>query len=226
MLNLDMFNKEEILSCPYSKRLLEKLHLINVDLPENSKIDIAEIEKGMIYAKYYHGDQRRDSGEPYYSHPFEVAFLVSDHVCKTDIIITAILHDTIEDTGLTKEDIAEVFGVKVAEQVYDLTRIKECGTKISSAQMIEDLYVQRKEALLVVKLCDRLHNMMTIGAKPKEKIHKIMWETVTNFLAAAAHLEQRSIEEAIYELCLKLYSIEHDQIIHADYTNLSKDYSH
>jgi (p)ppGpp synthase/HD superfamily hydrolase len=221
MLNLDMFNKEEILSCPYSKRLLEKLHLINVDLPENSKIDISEVEKGMIYAKYYHGDQKRDSGEPYYSHPFEVAFLVSDYVCKTDIIITAILHDTIEDTGLTKEDIVEVFGVKVAEQVYDLTRIKECGTKISSAQMIESLWLQKKLDVLIIKIFDRVHNMRTIGSKSPEKIEKIVRETALSFLIAAAHSEQLDLEEEIYKLCVEAFCKEE-----ASFNNLRKDYSY
>jgi (p)ppGpp synthase/HD superfamily hydrolase len=157
MLNLDVLNKEEMLSCFYSKRLLEKLRTINLDLPENSKIDIVEVEKGIVYAKYYHGDQRRDSGEPYYSHPLEVAYMVSDYLPKTDIIITAILHDTLEDTELRQEEIIKAFGRQVSEQVYDLTRIKGDGMKITSAQMIEELWIQNKTDLLIIKLCDRLH---------------------------------------------------------------------
>jgi (p)ppGpp synthase/HD superfamily hydrolase len=202
MLNLDIINKEEMLSCPYSKRLLGKLCLINLDLPENSKIDIAEVEKGICYAKYYHGDQKRDSGDPYYSHPLEVANMVAGYLPRTDMIITAILHDTIEDTTLTKEEIIEAFGVKVAEQVCDLTRIKEGRIKISSAQMIEDLWIGKKLDVLMIKIFDRLHNMQTISSKSPEKIKKIAEETIKNFLIALINLDNKELYQLLKNLCI------------------------
>ncbi|KJV53031.1 HD domain protein [Orientia tsutsugamushi str. Gilliam] len=78
--------------------------------------------KSYILCKKYHGNQKRDTGEPYYMHPLEVAHMVADYSFKTDTIITAILHDTIEDTKLTKEKIAIEFNDNIAEQVLALTR--------------------------------------------------------------------------------------------------------
>ncbi|KJV56379.1 HD domain protein [Orientia chuto str. Dubai] len=120
----------------------------------NAKIDLDNVEKAIFFAKEYHGQQMRDTGEPYYTHPLEVACMVADYSFETDTIITAILHDTIEDTSLTQEDIAEAFSIKIAEQVSDLTRISD-NKKISSRQMIKTLRLQNKKDLLLIKLCDR-----------------------------------------------------------------------
>ena len=198
MLDLDL--RIKMLPCIYSKKLLNKLYQINIDLNDEFKINIQEIEKAIIYAKYYHGDQKRDSGEPYYSHPLEVAYMVSDHLPKTDIIITAILHDTIEDTILSKDKIAEVFGTKIAEQVSDLTRIKADGVKISSAQMLEELWIEKKKDLLLIKLFDRLHNMQTIEAKSSEKRQKISKETLNSFILLPACLTNQTIEDELIKL--------------------------
>jgi (p)ppGpp synthase/HD superfamily hydrolase len=205
MLDFANIDKDEMLSCIYSKRLLEKFRSLNGELLGLGKqtMDIREVEKGICYAKYYHGDQRRDSGEPYYSHPLEVAYLVADHLPRTDIIITAILHDTLEDTSLTREKIAEVFGAKVAEQVYDLTRIKEDGVKISSAQMVEELWLAKKYDVLLIKLFDRIHNIRTVQIKSKEKVDKIILESLRYFLLLPSYLGVSGVEEEILSRCLK-----------------------
>ena len=187
MLDFANIDKHEMLSCIYAKKLLEKLRSLNAELLESEDqiidvIDIKEVEKGICYAKYYHADQMRESGEPYYSHPLEVAYMVLDHLPRTDIIITAILHDTLEDTSLTREKIAEVFGAKIAGQVYDLTRIKGDGVKISSAQMVEELWLAKKYDVLLIKLFDRIHNMQTISVKSPEKVKKIAEETAIFFV--------------------------------------------
>ena len=143
----------------------------------------------------------RESGEPYYSHPLEVAYMASDYLPRTDIIITAILHDTLEDTDLTKEEIAEVFGSNVAEKVYDLTRIKVGGVKISSAQMLEELWLQKKNDVLLIKLFDRIHNMQTISAKSPEKMKKISDETLKNFLLISEALEISKVSDELAVFC-------------------------
>ena len=117
------------------------------------------------------GAQKRQSGEPYYSHPLEVAYMVAEHRFTTDVLVTSILHDTIEDTELTKEMIDYIFGFTIASQVEDLTRIKIDG-KISVAEMVKSLWFQNKKDLLLIKYFDRLHNMRTINAKSPEKIQK------------------------------------------------------
>ncbi|SPM46005.1 (p)pGpp hydrolase [Orientia tsutsugamushi] len=81
------------------------------------------VEKAILYAKKYHGQQKRDTGELYYTHPLEVAHMVSDHSFETNTIITAILHDTLEDTKLTKERIRYEFGANIAEQFQTLPEL-------------------------------------------------------------------------------------------------------
>jgi (p)ppGpp synthase/HD superfamily hydrolase len=158
--------------------------------------------------------QKRQSGEPYYSHPLEVAYMFAEYTAeydrkyfRTDLIITAILHDTIEDTTLTFERISRIFGHCVANQVMDLTRIKEDGSKISSADMVESLWREKKYGVLLIKQFDRLHNMQTIGAKSAEKIKKITDETMQTFLVLSTYFGQSSTEQVVennlYQLCLK-----------------------
>ena len=155
-------------SCKYSIKLIEKLKLLDTE----NKLDFKLINKAIYYAKKYHGTQKRESGEPYYSHPLEVAYMISDYLFRTDIIITSILHDTIEDTDLTFEMIQTEFGSLVASQVSDLSRIKVAGKKISSAELVKSLWLQKKYDQLLIKLFDRLHNVLTIHARSPEKQKK------------------------------------------------------
>lgn len=186
------------MSCCYSERLIDKLLKLNERV--NNKIDIVGVKRAIYFAKKYHGDQKRQSGEPYYSHPLEVAYMVANYLFRTDIIITAILHDTIEDTVLTQETIADIFGEQIASQVEDLTRIKPYG-KISSAEMVELLYKQKKYDVLLIKLFDRLHNMQTIGAKSPEKVQKIIAETLISFISFAVHFEMPELGQHLTDLC-------------------------
>ncbi|KJV71141.1 HD domain protein [Orientia tsutsugamushi str. TA763] len=117
------------LNCEHINKLLDKLDLINHSF--DKRINLDKVEKAIFYVKKYHGNQKRDTGEPYYMHPLEVARMVADYSFKTDTIITAILHDTIEDTTLTKEKIAIEFNDNIAEQVLALTRNRG-GKKTSS----------------------------------------------------------------------------------------------
>ncbi len=128
-------------SCSYSDKLINKLSLLNTTL--NNSVDIQEVKKAVYYARKYHGNQMRQSGEPYYSHPIEVAYLLAEYTAeydpkyfRTDLLVTSVLHDTIEDTELTFEMIKTIFGEVVAGQVVDLTRIRKNRHKISSAEMI------------------------------------------------------------------------------------------
>ena len=146
------------------------------------------------------GAQKRQSGEPYYSHPLEVAYMVAEHRFTTDVLVTSILHDTIEDTELTKEMIDYIFGFTIASQVEDLTRIKIDG-KISVAEMVKSLWFQNKKDLLLIKYFDRLHNMRTINAKSPEKIQKTASETIEIFLILASYLEMSKTELELKTLC-------------------------
>ncbi|EER21403.1 MULTISPECIES: HD domain-containing protein [Rickettsia] len=197
----DLNNWEEKFEiCIYAKKLLDKVIYLNsvVKVPS---VDVLEVKKAIYYARKYHGNQMRQSGEPFYSHPIEVAYLISDYLFRTDILVTSILHDTIEDTELTKEKISQEFGWKVANQVMDLTRIKEDGIKISAAEAVEILYKEKKHDVLLIKLFDRLHNMQTIGAKSPEKVKKIVEETMYYFLVLSKYLELLDIKVNLIKLC-------------------------
>lgn len=189
---------------PYSPRLLKKLIFLNESA--KIKVDITEVEKAIYYAKKYHGDQKRDSGKPYYSHPLEIAYKVVDYCFKTNVIVSAILHDTIEDTDLTEEMIKVEFGELVASQVEALTRVK-IDRKISSAEMIELAYHKKEQEVLLIKLCDRLHNIETIGAKSSEKRRKIAAETLEIFVVLSAHFETLKVEQELIKLCYQHLSV-------------------
>jgi len=199
MTNVDSW-EIEFEPCIYSNRLMNKLASLNETA--KNKLDLLEVKKGLYYAKKYHANQKRQSGEPYYSHPIEVAYLVADYIFKTDIIVTSLLHDTLEDTELTKDMLSTIFGPLVANQVEDLTRIK-ADRKISSSELVESLWQEKKYDLLFVKQFDRFHNMQTISIKSPEKVDKIIRETMHTFLVLAAFFGMPDIEEKLSDLCLQ-----------------------
>ncbi|KJW02672.1 HD domain protein [Rickettsia endosymbiont of Ixodes pacificus] len=171
--------------CIYAKKLLDKVIYLNsvVKVPP---VGVLEVKKAIYYAKKYHGSQMRQSGEPFYSHPIEVSYMISDYLFRTDILVTSILHDTIEDTELTKEKILQEFGENIANQV------------------IEMLYKEKKHDVLLIKLFDRLHNIQTIGAKSPEKAKKIINETLISFIVLMPYLGISSLEKHFYRLCFNI----------------------
>ncbi len=187
-------------TCAYSEKLLSKIILKNET--QNQSVDVSEVKKAIYYAKKYHGKQMRKSGEPYYSHPLEVACKVADYLFKTNIIVICILHDTLEDTNLTFSMIVDIFSRDIAEQVNDLTRIKS-DRKISSAEMVETLWLEKKYDLLLIKLFDRLHNMQTIQAMSKEKAQKTIDETLKYFLVLSEMMKLPKLSDYLYNECHK-----------------------
>lgn len=185
-------------SCVYSDKLLEKIKELNAQT--NNSVDIQIVKKAIHFAKEYHSGQIRQTGEPYYSHPLEVAKIVCNYLFDTTSIVTSILHDTLEDTDLNRDIIAEHFGDLVAEQVEDLTRVKFFG-KITSADVLKQLWKEKKHSLLLIKLVDRLHNMQTIFAKSPEKQKKIVNETLQYFLVVGEAMSLPSLVESLYEIC-------------------------
>ncbi|WP_395477565.1 HD domain-containing protein [Rickettsia endosymbiont of Pantilius tunicatus] len=197
--------KEKFESCVYAKKLLDKLEYLNTKV--NNSIDPLEVKKGIYYARKYHGTQKRHPGEPYYSHPIEVAIMLADFVAHeapklyTAIMIqAALLHDTIEDTELTEEMIAEIFNQEVASHVESLTRVKPWG-KISAEESLNLLVEQKRYDTALIKLFDRIHNVQTLGAKSPEKAKKILQETLINFISFSIYLKMPNITHHLIELC-------------------------
>ncbi|WP_341755790.1 HD domain-containing protein [Candidatus Tisiphia endosymbiont of Ptychoptera albimana] len=206
----------EYQSCGYSKKLEDQVILLNKKVMQ--PVDIIEVKKGIFYARKYHGSQMRQSGEPYYSHPIEVAYMLANYTAlnmpilfRTDMIVTALLHDTIEDTELTEKMIAEIFGSLVATAVEDLTRVKPYG-KISSKETLDLLFQQKKYDVALIKIFDRIHNLQTLGAKSPEKARKIIEETMTYFITLAVYLEIPTITQQMLDLCYQHLDIKQSSL--------------
>ncbi|WP_417905242.1 HD domain-containing protein [Candidatus Tisiphia endosymbiont of Micropterix aruncella] len=211
MEEINYWDNSQYQYCAYAERLLNELILLNTKVKQ--PIDIDVVKKGIYYAKKYHGSQMRQSGEPYYSHPIEVAYMVAQYTAlkipryfRTDMIVTALLHDTIEDTQLTEPMIAYIFGSQVASQVQDLTRVKPHG-KISSAETLNILFQQKKHDVALIKILDRKHNLQTIGAKSPEKVKKIIEETLITFLSITTTINGLELENELTKLCLNALDI-------------------
>ena len=186
--------------CQYSIRLIEKLK----SLDTQNVLDFELINKAIYWARKYHGDQKRKSGEPYYSHPLEVAYVVSDYNLKTDVIVASILHDIIEDTEVTVEMIEGTFGQRIAEMVDRLTRDRPNGTKLSVEEILYNNYTKNDIEVILIKCIDRVHNMQTIKFKDLDKQEKTSIETLKNFLILSESMEWAEISEQLYIMCNNL----------------------
>jgi (p)ppGpp synthase/HD superfamily hydrolase len=175
-------------------------------------LDFKLINKAIYWARKYHGKQKRKSGEPYYSHPLEVAYMISDYKLKTDVIVASILHDIIEDTEVTAGMILDNFSWRIAEMVDRLTRNRPDGRKISVEEVLNNVYQKQDQDVLVIKLINRLHNMQTIWAKSPEKIEKTVNQTLSNFLSVTMHLGLLKIEKEMINRCLYYTSKEQKKI--------------
>lgn len=186
-------------SCIYSDRLLEKLK--SVDTKQHLNFDL--INKAIYWAKKYHDGQFRKSGEPFYSHPLEVAYMVSDHLVKTDVIVASILHDIVEDTEVTVGMIVGEFGWRITKMVDRLTRDRPDGTKLSVEEILNNAYKEDDKEVLLIKCIDRLHNIQALGIKSPEKINKTVNETLVNFILLSEYLELPFISKTIKRICVE-----------------------
>lgn len=186
-------------NCKYSYRLLKKITFLD----DKNQLDFGQINKAIWWAKKYHNGQFRRSGEPFYTHPLEVAYMVSDYNLKTEVIITSILHDIIEDTEVTTGMILDTFGWRIAKMVDRLTRDRIDGTKLSVKEILLDAYEKKDKEVLLIKCIDRLHNIQTLGAKSPEKINKTVEETLVNFILLSEYLELPFISRIIKRICIE-----------------------
>jgi guanosine-3',5'-bis(diphosphate) 3'-pyrophosphohydrolase len=168
--------------------LLEKVRAYDPDADE------ALINRAYVFSMKAHGSQKRASGDPYYSHPIEVAGILTDLHLDDETIATAILHDTIEDTVATPEEIEKAFGKNVARLVDGVTKLSKIEAQSESQRAAENL---RKFLLamsgdirvLLVKLADRLHNMRTLHfIKSEEKRRRIARETMDIYAPLAERI--------------------------------------
>ena len=144
-----------------------------VERVQRYKPDVNEalLNKAYVYAMQKHGHQRRASGDPYFSHPLEVAAILTDMHLDEATIAVALLHDTIEDTTATRQEIDELFGPEFGKLVEGLTKLKKLDLVSKKAEQAENLRklllaISEDVRVLLVKLADRLHNMRTLDHVP------------------------------------------------------------
>ena len=157
---------------------------------KNQKIKINEATEFM---KIAHGNQKRDSGEPYWYHPIHVAFFTSRIITDANTIIAALLHDTVEDTYVTFEEIEQNFGKDVMSMVHALTKynlINNKKSKLSKEQYMQKLFCNDQDIkVLVIKLADRLHNIQTIHfIECPDRRNRIIEQTQKFFILLAKKL--------------------------------------
>ncbi len=171
--------------------------------------DEALLNRAYVFSMQKHGSQLRASGDPYYSHPIEVAGILTDLHLDDETIVTAILHDTIEDTLTTHEEIEQKFGANVARMVDGVTKLSKIEALTENQRAAENL---RKFLLatsddlrvLLVKLADRLHNMRTLHfIKDEAKRRRIAKETMDIFAPLAERIGMYEFMKEMQTLAFK-----------------------
>ena len=167
------------------------------------KADEDALNRGYVFAMKAHGSQRRASGDPYFSHPIEVAGILTGIRLDCATIITALLHDTVEDTGATLDEIRNLFGAEVAQLVdgvTKLTRLELQSDQTKQAENFRKLLLAMSEDIrvLLVKLADRLHNMRTLQfVDDAEKRKRVARETMEIFAPLAERIGMQEMKDEL-----------------------------
>ncbi|MEP6148097.1 MAG: RelA/SpoT family protein, partial [Nisaea sp.] len=169
-------------------------------------MDEDALNRAYVYAMKMHGSQKRASGDPYFSHPLEVAGILTDMRLDTNTIITALLHDTIEDTDATPEDIKRLFGediLRLVDGVTKLTRIELQSDRTKQAENFRKLVLAMSEDIrvLLVKLADRVHNMRTLHfIESPDKRRRIAAETMDIYAPLAERIGIQAMRDELEDL--------------------------
>jgi RelA/SpoT family (p)ppGpp synthetase len=174
----------------------------------NPNSDEALLNRAYVYAMKAHGDQRRASGDPYFSHPIEVAAILTDLKLDDATIAAALLHDTIEDTDATRADIDQLFGKDIGALVEGLTKLKKLDLVTKEAKQAENLRklllaIVDDVRVLLIKLADRLHNMRTLEYMPAASRRRTAEETLEIYAPLAGRMGMHEMREELDDLAFR-----------------------
>ena len=174
----------------------------------NPNTDEALLNRAYVYAMKAHGEQKRASGDPYFSHPLEVAAILTDLKLDDATIAAALLHDTIEDTPTTRAEIDQLFGPDIGHLVEGLTKLKKLDLVSREAKQAENLRklllaIADDMRVLLVKLADRLHNMRTLEHMPPEGRKRIAEETLDIYAPLAGRMGMQGLREELEDLAFR-----------------------
>ena len=188
--------------------MMRQYELVERVLAYDPKADEALLNRAYVYAMRAHRNQKRASGDPYFSHPLEVAAILTDLKLDDATIATALLHDTIEDTEVTREEIDKQFGSEIGALVEGLTKIKKLDLVTKQAEQAENfrkllLAISSDIRVLLVKLADRLHNMRTLEHVRPDKRRRISEETLEIYAPLASRMGMQWLKEELEELAFR-----------------------
>ncbi|HBF30580.1 bifunctional (p)ppGpp synthetase/guanosine-3',5'-bis(diphosphate) 3'-pyrophosphohydrolase [Rhizobium sp.] len=168
----------------------------------------ALLNKAYVYAMQKHGQQKRASGDPYISHPLEVAAILTEMHLDESTIAVALLHDTIEDTTATRAEIDELFGEDIGRLVEGLTKLKKLDLVSKKAKQAENLRklllaISDDVRVLLVKLADRLHNMRTLEHMRPDKRARISEETMEIYAPLAGRMGMQDMRDELEDLSFR-----------------------
>jgi GTP pyrophosphokinase len=190
---------------PLEQRFAQLMALVREMRPND---DLAPLEKAYRIASEAHAKQTRASGEPYISHPIEVAFILAEMQMDNVCLLTALLHDTVEDTGLTVEQLRREFGDEVArcvDGVTKLSKLKLYSREDRQAESVRKMLLAMVTDIrvVIVKMADRLHNMRTLGSLPRERQERIAQETIEIYSPIAHRLGMGKIRGELEDLAFR-----------------------
>src|SRR5712692_316915 len=187
---------------------LRQFELIDRVKRYNPNSNEALLDRAYVYAMKAHGSQIRASGDPYFSHPLEVAAILTDLKLDDATIVAALLHDTIEDTPATRAEIDELFGHDIGTLVEGLTKLKKLDLVTKEAKQAENLRklllaIADDVRVLLVKLADRLHNMRTLDFVPPEVRRRIAEETIDIYAPLAGRMGMQEMRDELEDLSFR-----------------------
>jgi len=196
----------------------------------NPELDPRALESAYEYAKIKHEGQTRASGEPYYTHPVEVAAILAEMRMDPATLVTAILHDTLEDTSATQEELQKEFGKEVAELVNGVSKLTKIESQTFEGKQAENfrkllLAMSEDIRVLLVKLADRLHNMRTLHhfSDRPDKCRRIAIETLEIYVPLAERIGVHKIKEELEDLAFGYINPEARESISNRLTFLRKE---
>ena len=193
----------------------------------NPSADEDLLNRAYVFAMKAHGAQKRASGDPFFSHPLEVAAILTDLKFDDATIVAAVLHDTIEDTAATREEIDRVFGPEIGGLVEGLTKLNRLDFASKHAQQAENfrkllLAIADDARVLLIKLADRLHNMRTLNFMPQDKRARIAQDTLDIYAPLAGRMGMQGMRSELEDLAFRYLMPDAYELIMARLEELKK----
>lgn len=193
---------------PARSGIIRQYDLVEKVRAYNPATDEGLLNRAYVYAMMAHGEQTRASGDPYFSHPLEVAAILTDLKLDDATIAAALLHDTIEDTHATRAEIDQLFGADIGALVEGLTKLSKLDLVSREAKQAENLRklllaIAADVRVLLVKLADRLHNMRTLEFVPSASRRRIAEETLDIYAPLAGRMGMHEMREELENLAFR-----------------------